>query len=98
MISLAKWETKTAMRLLLGMAHIQRALQRAVTSSWLSHAAHFGGIWLHPCEAIQQGPGIKQLASVLSSLEKGTPGLGAREPAYSGASSFPAAMHRATAG
>src|SRR5215217_6697354 len=44
MIALARWDTKPAMRLVLGLAHIERAMHRAVATSWFSHAAHFGGV------------------------------------------------------
>lgn len=86
MITLVRWDTRSAMRLFLGLAHIQRALHRSVAASWLSHAARFAGVWLHPCEEILQGPGMKQLASVLSSMERGTQAPG--ESVWSGESAF----------
>lgn len=86
MITLVQWDTKSAMRMFLGLAHIERALHRSVAASWLSHAAHFDGVWLHPSREILQGPGMKQLASVLSSLERGTQAPG--ESVWSGESAF----------
>lgn len=90
MITLVQWDTKSAMRLLLGFAHIERALHRTLAASWLSHSAHFGGVWLHPCEEILQGPGMKQLASLLSSIERGTQSSG--DSVWSGESTFQPSM------
>lgn len=71
MIAMQRWDAKSAMRLMLGLAHIERALRRAVAASWFSHVAHFGGVWLHPSDALLQSAGPRELASLLSSLEKG---------------------------
>src|SRR3954465_11367093 len=92
-IARGKWDTKSAMRLLLGLAHIERAVHRSVAASWVSHAIHFGGVWLHPSHSILQGPGIKQLASVLSSLERESRSCGGGESVWGNVGAFQSPAH-----
>lgn len=82
MIALTQWDPECAFRLLLGLAHIERAVRRALDASWVSDAAHFGGVWLHPTAAVLDSSGLKHLAAALGSLETNFKG---RESIWSGA-------------
>jgi hypothetical protein len=68
MLRIVQWERRSALRLLLGLAHIERAMRRTVDSSWLAHSIHFGGVWLHASTATLAGPAVHELSAALGSL------------------------------
>lgn len=70
MIDLVRWEPASAVRLFLGLAHIERAMRRTVTTSWIAESCHFAGVWLHPADAILEGICLRHLASALGSCDK----------------------------
>jgi hypothetical protein len=91
MISLTQWDADCALRLLLGVAHIERALRRALGTSWLSETAHFGGVWVHPSsEVLESSSGPRQLAAALKTLQKSR----GDESIWSGSSAFGSSLRK----
>lgn len=70
MIDLVRWEPTSAVRLLLGLAHIERGMRRTVTSSWVGEGCQFAGVWLHPADAALETSSLRYLASALGSCDK----------------------------
>lgn len=73
MVSLVRWDPTSALHLLLGLAHIERAMRRSIAASWLAESCHFAGVWVHPSEAILESGNLRQLAAMLGSRSKGFP-------------------------
>lgn len=71
MMELVRWEPASALRLLVGLAHIERGMRRAVASSWVAESCHFAGVWLHTGEAALEPTSLRHLASVLGSHDQG---------------------------
>jgi hypothetical protein len=71
MVELVRWESTAAMRLFLGVGHIERAVRRAVEASWVADSCQFAGVWLHPGDAILESANLKQLSSMLSRCDTG---------------------------
>lgn len=76
MVSLVRWDQTTALHLLLGLAHIERAVRRAIAASWVADSCEFGGVWVHPTPAILESANLRQLASMLSSRGREAPATG----------------------
>lgn len=66
MIEFTRWEPTTALHLLLGLAHIERAMRRSVAASWAAESCHFAGVWVHPSEAILESRNLRHLASMVA--------------------------------
>ena len=71
MVRLVRWDPRSAMRLLLGIAHVERGLHRAVASSWVAESSHLEGLWLHPAGTMLEPSSLRQLASVLETCGNG---------------------------
>ena len=91
MVRLVRWESRSALRLLLGIAHVERGLHRAVASSWVAESSHLEGLWLHPAGALLDASSLRQLAAVLETCGNGftpsetsgwDPGSGGQDAAY----------------
>lgn len=74
MVNLVRWESTSALHLLLGLAHIERAMRRSIATSWVAESCHFAGVWVHPSEAILVSAHLRELASMLASSGKGRSG------------------------
>lgn len=70
MMDFVRWDATSALRLLLGLAHIERAMQRAVASSWIADSCHFAGVWLHPSTSAFEASSLRHLAHALASSDK----------------------------
>lgn len=70
MVDFVRWEATSALRLLLGLAHIERAMQRAVANSWIADSCRFAGVWLHPSTAAFETSSLRHLAHALASSDK----------------------------
>ena len=67
-IRLATWDRKPAMRLLLGLPFLERRVKQALSTRWLLDASHFGGLWLHASERLQDGDAGRELRELLAEL------------------------------
>lgn len=76
MVSLVRWDATTALHLLLGLAHIERAMRRSIAVSWVADGCDFGGVWVHPSETILDSANLRQLASMLASRGREAPAAG----------------------
>jgi hypothetical protein len=95
MIALTQWDADCALRLLLGVGHIERAIRRALGTSWLSDTAHFGGVWVHPSnEVLERSSGLRQLASALTTLQKSRD----NESVWGGSSTFGSSLRKPSQG
>jgi hypothetical protein len=96
MVALTQWDTDSALRLLLGVAHIERGMRRALGASWLSEAVHFGGVWVHPSNEILDGSssGMRQLAAALGTLQ----GAKDNESIWRGSSTFGSSLRKPSQG
>jgi len=95
MIALTQWDADCALRLLLGTGHIERAIRRALGTSWLSDTAHFGGVWVHPSnEVLERSSGLRQLASALTTLQKSRD----NESVWGGSSAFGSSLRKPSQG
>ena len=90
MVALTQWDADGALRLLLGVGHIERALRRAVDASWLSETSHFGGVWVNPSSDVLERSGLRQLAAALSTLQKSRDD----ESIWGGSSTFGASLRK----
>jgi len=95
MIALTQWDADCALRLLLGIGHIERAIRRALGTSWLSDTAHFGGVWVHPSiEVLERSSGLRQLSSALTTLQKSR----GDESVWGGSSAFGSSLRKPSQG
>jgi hypothetical protein len=95
MIALTQWDADCALRLLLGIAHIERAMRRTLGTSWLSDAAHFGGVWVHTAnEVLESSSGRRQLAWALTTLQKSRD----NESVWGGSSAFGSSLRKPSQG
>lgn len=56
MLRLARWDRNSALRLMLGQPILENKIRRMVGNLWLAEVSHFGGLWLHASEQVQQLP------------------------------------------
>lgn len=69
MLRLARWERNTALRLMLGLPILENKIRRGVGNLWLAEVSHFGGLWLHASEQVQQLPeATKELRQLMMQL------------------------------
>lgn len=94
MIALTQWDQECALRLLLGVAHIERAMRRALETSWLSDAAMFGGVWVHPSTAFLDSSALRHLAAALNSLNKSRDS----DSVWGGSSTFDSSLRKPSQG
>ena len=69
-IRLIAWERKPAMRLLLGLPFLERRVKQALSTRWLLDVSHFGGLWLHASERLQNGEGGRELRELLAEFSE----------------------------
>lgn len=91
MVAMTQWDTECALRLFLGVAHIERAMRRALGASWLADTAHFGGIWVHPSGEVLDSPSaLRQLAAALGTLQQSRD----NETVWGGSSAFGSSLRK----
>lgn len=71
MIDFVRWDPTSALRLLLGLAHIERGMRRAVANSWAAESCDFAGAWLHASDAVLEAANLRHLAGALGTCDKG---------------------------
>jgi hypothetical protein len=76
-IRLVAWERRPAMRLLLGLPFLERRVKQALSTRWLLDVSHFGGLWLHASERLQNGEAGRELRELLAEFSE--PPGGARQ-------------------
>ena len=69
-LRLVRWERRSALRLLIGLPHIEKAARQSVQDSWLGQASHFGGLWLQSASEVLEAPALRELRSAIETLEQ----------------------------
>ncbi|MBI5276263.1 MAG: hypothetical protein HY854_07360 [Burkholderiales bacterium] len=70
MLRLAKWEPRSALRVLLGLPLLQAKVRKSVRNSWLHDLSHFAGLWLHPSGQFEEGAPMNDLRTMIQRLEQ----------------------------
>jgi hypothetical protein len=70
MLRLARWERKSAVRLLVGLPILESRLRRIVRGSWLHDLSYFGGVWLHASGQLQDSHAMEDLRLLLLEVER----------------------------
>jgi hypothetical protein len=70
MVRLARWQPRTALRMLLGLPILQAKVRRAFRTSWMHDVSHFAGLWLHPSGQFEQGEPMVELRHMIVKLEQ----------------------------
>jgi hypothetical protein len=86
MLRLAKWERKSALRVMIGLPLVERLLRRLLRGSWLSDVSHFGGLWLHPASTMVDAEVMRELRELMQAVEQldsGSAGQAPRESMWS---------------
>lgn len=71
MVAMVRWDPRSTLRLLLGIAHIERGMRRSFAHSWARESCEFAGIWLHPTDSLLESASLRHLASALSNIDGG---------------------------
>jgi hypothetical protein len=58
-VRLHAWERRPALRLLLGLPLLERRVKRALAPRWLLDVSHFGGLWLHASDRLNEAAGAE---------------------------------------
>lgn len=70
MLRLAKWEQKSAVRLLLGLPLLQAKVRKALRGSWMHDVSHFAGLWLHPSGQFEETGSLSGLRNLILRVEE----------------------------
>lgn len=69
-VRLCAWERRPALTLLLGLPLLERKIRKAVRGHWVADVSHFGGVWLHASDRLNDTTAAAELRQLLVTLTR----------------------------